>query len=271
MELEYEDFFYFFTYGDTIPDWIRKLVENTKQIRQKTKTVYYTLLGDGTRIDLICKPYLCGSMTAFAVDPESIEEHAEEIPDLSSFVRNLELQVNRGIGPVYSEQIVADDVFNPKVDLIDMYRGSWVSLLIRRYGDGRNEIIGAYRGIAGRDEQNRPYNTMSIVTIAQGYRGKGFCVPLASFTYRSLRERLGVDYICLSIQAENRFAACKCYVRAAIDAEFVPFIDKGRIFNKEGCAAYSEYPIRDMVLIHSDVIDDDDIVAQAFQSCFGDQ
>lgn len=76
------------------------------------------------------------------------------------------------------------------------------------------KIIGYYRGALA-ISKGRLCSKDSFIEIRSDFQGKGLCKPLASFTYCSLSDKLGVKCIKIWIATLNPNSACYCYIEAA--------------------------------------------------------
>jgi hypothetical protein len=243
----FEDVFLFYTNEGEIPPEVVGLLERTKEEHQVETVRYYTIY-DGHK---------------FRLSPEFGVLRPSNF-SISKYIRNRRPEINRkeliqkltkminveGTLPVESETLQITEVWDPTISFTE---GSmdWISIMIRNTIAGPR-VVGVYNGFAAFDRYGNTYNSGSTLELSYDYRGQGLCRPFAAFTYRKVREHYGVDYMCIQIAAENKYAACKCYVQAALDAGFIPFVDFRQLTNKEECSVYEDKPDSNMILLHQE-------------------
>jgi hypothetical protein len=126
----------------------------------------------------------------------------------------------------------------------------WLSLLLD-VTDLNPLIVGTYAGDLRRSGGYQ-FNIFSNIELLYNYRGRGLCKPFASFTYAKVRQAFGVDFFCIQVGAENQYAACRCYIQAAMDAGFIPYINRAQAPDVRPCNIYQRDPFARMILIHPD-------------------
>jgi len=153
----------------------------------------------------------------------------------------------------------------------------WICLLY--YNKPSKLIIGIYNGRYTMDDKNRKYNCISDIKINPLYQKLGLCNLLAKYTYNKVINELKVNYMKLSIEAENQCYACQCYVRAALENGFKVYTKNKEnkqieITNKQMCTDFKnnldcpsiqEYQGVDKLIITKDIKIDDENMWKSYQ------
>ena len=155
-------------------------------------------------------------------------------------VKNLSIQTR-------SYQLNYRQIYEPSIP-----RGfgsqSWISLMIENKDD-QKRIIGTYTGVVNIDESNRLYDGSSHIIIRQDYQGKRLCTKFVEFSYRNVIEKMKVQYIRLTVTANNKVNACRCYAQAAFNIGLSVYLDKQLISNRDDCSIYEDNPYLKMIII----------------------
>jgi hypothetical protein len=218
------------------------LLENYKEI-EKIEDVQPFVVYDGHRFDLSEeRPYSISIRDIY----DYYRETGSTIPksilmaEIVNMIEAGKLPVQKEIKSSTSEVLLPGESF--------LRGASWISLMIQ---PEESRIIGSYNGDVKCLGEMRSYNESSIIVLSSDFRGKGLCGPLATFTYRKLKERFGVEFICLAVAAKKKVYACRCYARAAMNAGFTPYLDQEEVDAIERCEIFDVEPSTKMILLNN--------------------
>lgn len=125
----------------------------------------------------------------------------------------LEHRISNGSLPVQEKIKTLEYLWSPEVNLTE--ENSWLSLILHQ-----GQIVGYYFGFIQEDDLGRLYSSHSYISIRPDYQGRGLCKDFSKYTYGKIYEVFDVDYIYLSVAAERKAGACRCYIRAGKELGF---------------------------------------------------
>lgn len=243
MEIEY----LFYHSKEPIPQSVVELLKNSYDTEYRTFDINYIIF-DGAEIELFTdgdsyypiissvNKYLRAHDISMQYRPQIISEINELLPAVEILQRK-EIREQELYSPVIPYYYYDSD-------------HAWVAYAI---DINRQKIFAEYYGKAKYDKIGRLYNMSSIITIHPSYQGRGLCSPFAAFSYSQVIDKLPVKYFIIRIAAANKYAACKCYVAAALNAKLLIYISSDgvtyqQITNKEQCDIYNIHPDTEMIL-----------------------